>query len=54
VERSKTFYSELLRSLGWSGVLELDGERGEEIWYLQAADKWLGLREKQSYAHPET
>jgi len=52
VDRSKTFYSALLRGLGWSGVLELEGERGETIWYLQAADTWLGLREKQSDAHP--
>jgi glyoxylase I family protein len=52
VARSKSFYSELLRGLGWGGVLELQGERGEMIWYLQAADTWLGLREKQSEAHP--
>jgi catechol 2,3-dioxygenase-like lactoylglutathione lyase family enzyme len=32
IERSKSFYSELLRGLGWSGVLELEGERGEAIW----------------------
>ena len=51
IEHSKRFYSELLRSLGWSGVLELEGERGEAIWYLQAEDTWLGLREKQSDAH---
>ena len=52
VDRSKDFYSALLRGLGWSGVLELEGERGEKIWYLQAADTWLGLRQKQSDAHP--
>ena len=52
VERSKRFYSELLRGLGWAGVLELQGERGETIWYLQAQDTWIGLREKQSDAHP--
>jgi glyoxylase I family protein len=52
VERSKLFYSELLRGLGWSGVLELEGERGETIWYLQAQDTWVGLRQKQSDAHP--
>jgi catechol 2,3-dioxygenase-like lactoylglutathione lyase family enzyme len=51
IERSKRFYSELLRGLGWSGVLELEGERGETIWYLQARDTWIGLREKQSDAH---
>ena len=52
VDRSKSFYTALLRGLGWGGVLELEGERGEMIWYLQAADTWLGLREKQSDAHP--
>jgi catechol 2,3-dioxygenase-like lactoylglutathione lyase family enzyme len=52
VERSKRFYSELLRGLGWAGVLDLQGERGEKIWYLQAQDTWIGLREKQSDAHP--
>jgi catechol 2,3-dioxygenase-like lactoylglutathione lyase family enzyme len=51
VDRSKDFYSGLLRGLGWAGVLELEGERGERIWYLQAADTWLGLRAKQSDAH---
>ena len=51
VDRSKHFYSGLLRGLGWSGVLELEGERGENIWYLQAQDTWIGLREKQSDAH---
>jgi len=51
VERSKRFYSELLRRLGWSGVLELRGERGETISYLQAQDTWIGLRQKQSDAH---
>ncbi len=51
LERSKSFYSELLRTLGWSGVLDLKGERGEPIWYLQTEDTWLGLREKQSDAH---
>ena len=52
IERSRGFYSQLLRLLGWGGVLELTGERGETIWYLQAHDTWLGLRRKQSDAHP--
>lgn len=51
IERSKRFYSELLRSLGWSGVLDVKGERGETIWYLLLHDTALGLREKQSDAH---
>jgi catechol 2,3-dioxygenase-like lactoylglutathione lyase family enzyme len=29
VERSKAFYSSLLRGLGWAGALELEAERGE-------------------------
>jgi glyoxylase I family protein len=32
-------------------VLDLVGERGEAIWYLQAQDTWPGLRQKQSNAH---
>lgn len=32
--------------------LDLQGERGEAIWYLQSQDTWLGLRQKQSDAHP--
>jgi glyoxylase I family protein len=51
LKRSREFYSDLLRPLGWGPVLDLLGERGEEIWYLQARDTWLGLREKQSDAH---
>jgi catechol 2,3-dioxygenase-like lactoylglutathione lyase family enzyme len=51
LERSRDFYSELLRPLGWGPVLDLVGERGEVIWYLQARDTWLGLRQKQSDAH---
>jgi glyoxylase I family protein len=51
VERSREFYSGLLHLLGWGGVLDLEGERGERIWYLQAQDTWIGLREKQSDAH---
>jgi glyoxylase I family protein len=51
LERSRTFYSDLLRPLGWGPVLDLVGERGETIWYLQAQETWLGLRQKQSDAH---
>jgi glyoxylase I family protein len=51
LELSRAFYSGLLRGLGWGGVLELKGERGEQIWYLQAQDTWIGLRQKQSDSH---
>ena len=49
--RSREFYSDLLRPLGWGPVLDLVGERGEGDLDLQAQDTWLGLREKQSDAH---
>lgn len=52
LERSRRFYSELLRPLGWGPVLDLQGERGEAVWYLQSQNTWLGLRQKQSDAHP--
>jgi glyoxylase I family protein len=51
IERSKGFYSELVRPLGWGEFVEIEGERGETIWYLQGPGTWLGLREKQSEAH---
>ncbi len=52
LNRSRQFYSDLLRPLGWGAVLDLVGVRGEAIWYPQAQDTWLGLRQKQSDAHP--
>jgi hypothetical protein len=45
LERSRESYSDLLRPLGWGPVREQSGERGEAIWYLQAQDTWLGLRQ---------
>ena len=48
VERSRGFYLGLLRGLGWSGEVEIEGERGEIISYLGGPDSWIGLREKQS------
>jgi len=52
VERSLPFYRDLLGPLGYHRIGEVEGERGETIWYLQAHDTWLGLRRKQSDAHP--
>ena len=34
IERSLPFYRELLGPLGWHGISEVEGERGETIWYL--------------------
>ena len=48
IERSLPFYRELLGPLGWHGISEVEGERGETIWYLQGRDCSIGLREAQS------
>jgi glyoxylase I family protein len=54
LERSLPFYRGLLGPLGWVGVHEVEGERGETIHYIYNPDLRgsLGLREKQSEAHP--
>jgi glyoxylase I family protein len=46
--RSLPFYRELLEPLGWHRVWEVEGERGETIWYLTGSDSSIGLREAQS------
>ena len=51
LERSKRFYQELLRPLGWGEFAEIEGERGETIWYLEGPETWIGVRAKQSDAH---
>ncbi|HZS24579.1 MAG TPA: VOC family protein [Gaiellaceae bacterium] len=48
IDRSLPFYRELLGPLGWHGISEVEGERGETIWYLQGAGCSIGLREAQS------
>ena len=50
IDRSLTFYRELLRPLGWRWVHEVEGERGETIHYLFRRDGrgTIGLRERQS------
>ena len=50
IERSLPFYRELLGPLGWHGISEVEGERGETIWYLVGHDTQIGLREAQSPA----
>ena len=47
IERSLPFYRELLGPLGWHGISEVEGERGETIWYLNGHDASIGLRESQ-------
>jgi glyoxylase I family protein len=48
IERSLPFYRELLGPLGWHGISEVEGERGETIWYLNGRDTSIGLREAQT------
>jgi len=48
IERSLPFYRELLAPLGFHRISEVEGERGETIWYLSGADCSIGLRESQS------
>src|SRR3954470_22160747 len=48
LERSLPFYRELLGPLGWHGIGEVEGERGETIWYLSSPVTAIGLREQQS------
>jgi len=48
IERSLPFYRELLGPLGWHGMGEVEGERGETIWYLSGSETSIGLREAQT------
>ena len=44
VERSLAFYRELLAPLGYTRISEVEGERGETIWYLSGGGTSVGLR----------
>ncbi|HKP17859.1 MAG TPA: VOC family protein [Gaiellaceae bacterium] len=46
--RSLPFYRELLAPLGWHRVGDVEGERGETIWYISGPGSSIGLREAQS------
>jgi glyoxylase I family protein len=48
IERSLPFYRELLAPLGFGRTGEVEGERGETIWYLAGPGSSIGLREAQS------
>ena len=45
IERSLPFYRELLAPLGYHRISEVEGERGETIWYLSGPGVAIGLRE---------
>jgi len=48
IERSLPFYRDLLAPLGYHRIGEVEGERGETIWYLSGPEVVLGLREAQT------
>ncbi|HZO63012.1 MAG TPA: VOC family protein [Gaiellaceae bacterium] len=48
--RSLPFYRDLLEPLGWHRIGEVEGERGETIWYISGRGSSLGLREAQTPA----
>ena len=48
IERSLPFYRELLAPLGFHRIGEVEGERGETIFYLEGPACSVGLREAPS------
>ena len=48
IERSLPFYTGLLGPLGYTRVGEVEGERGETIWYLSGPGTSVGLRQAQT------
>jgi len=52
IERSLPFYTELLGPLGFHRVAEVEGERGETIWYIGGPGSSVGLREAQDESPP--
>ncbi|MGZ4390947.1 MAG: VOC family protein [Gaiellaceae bacterium] len=45
IGRSQPFYTELLGPRGYHRVREVEGERGETIWYVSGPGTSIGLRE---------
>jgi glyoxylase I family protein len=52
IQRSLPFYRELLGPLGFHRVGEVEGERGETIWYISGPGTAIGLRQAQSEPRP--
>lgn len=48
IVRSLPFYRDLLAPLGYHRIAEVEGERGETIWYLGGPEVAIGLREAQT------
>ena len=45
IERSLPFYRDLLAPLGYHRIGEVEGERGETIWYLAGPGSAVGIRQ---------
>lgn len=50
IVRSLPFYRDLLGPLGFHRIGEVEGERGETIWYLGGPGSQIGLRQAQAQA----
>jgi len=48
VERSLPFYRDLLGPLGFHRIGEVEGERGETIWYFGGPGSSVGVRQAQN------
>ncbi len=48
IERSLPFYRDLLGPLGYHRISEVEGERGETIWYFSGPEVSVGLRQAQA------
>jgi glyoxylase I family protein len=48
IERSLPFYRDLLAPLGFNRIGEVEGERGETIWYFAGPGSSIGIRQAQS------
>jgi len=48
VERSLPFYRDLLGPLGYHRISQVEGERGETIWYFNGPGTSIGIREAQT------
>jgi catechol 2,3-dioxygenase-like lactoylglutathione lyase family enzyme len=48
IERSLPFYRDLLGPLGFHRIGEVEGERGETIYYFSGPGTSVGIREAQS------
>jgi glyoxylase I family protein len=52
IERSLPFYTQLLGPLGFHTASQVEGERGETIWYIGGPGTAVGLREALSESEP--